>query len=200
MVAHQVAASAASALVPQPMEAKMATTTSNNDPAESQDLALAASEFTTAIPSTSEELATPLSNSQSNADADLTTIEKCNAEEMDTVASADRDITQESTTDTLISTESSTGKEVAKEPPATTWSKSEDAHQSSQDIQDETSMEPSQAAAKACSFPSASYLLIQTELLNFMWNSILLIAYAIIIDLCPEYGTSCFTEGYSIEE
>ena len=217
MVANQVAASPASALVPQPLEAKMATTTttSNNDPAVSQDLAPSASESVTTAIASSEELATPVSNSQSDADANPTTItsphEKRNAQETDTVASADRDITKELTADadksnamdeadTVISTESSTAKEVAKEPSATTLPKSkEDAEQSSQDLQDETSMEPSRAA-KAFSFPSASYLFIQNELLNFTWNSILLTACAIIIYLCPDCGTSCFIEGYGIEE
>jgi hypothetical protein len=155
MVATQVTASTASALAPQPMDAKMVTVPS-------------ASESATAIASTSEALATPVSDTSLIASPD----EKRVAHETDAVASADRDITEELTTgadrditdkhnateeaDTVINTESSTATEVAKEPPATALPNSEDAEQSNQDLQeDETSMEQSQAA-KACSFPSVA--------------------------------------------
>jgi hypothetical protein len=175
MVATQFATSTASALAPQPMDAKMVTTvttpSNNDDPVGFQDLAPSASESATAIASMSEELVTPVSDDQRDADANLSLTaspdEKRAAHETDTVASADRDITEDMTTcsdeqnvtdeaNTVISTESSTAKEVAKESSAAALPKSEDAEQSNQDLQDdETSMEQSRAA-KARSFPSAA--------------------------------------------
>jgi hypothetical protein len=132
--------------------------------------------------------------------------------ETDTVRSADRDFTEESTTgtekhnamdeaDTISNTESSTAEEVAKEPLAAALAKSENVEQSNQDLQDgETSMEQSQSAT-ARLFPSVvANLFIPNEMLNFTWNSaILIIACAILIYFCSGSRTSRFIGECGVE-
>jgi hypothetical protein len=161
MVATQAAASAASALAPQPMNAKMLTTPSNSDPAGSQDLAPSASESTTAI----------ASDNQSDADANPSLIvspdENRAAHERDTVAGADRDIIDRDESDTVVNSESSTAEEVAKEPSAGALPKAEDADQNNQDLQDDETLIKQSQAAKARSFLSvAGFLFIPNEMLT----------------------------------